>query len=125
MKLFQRFAYYGMGLLIGSVFVYFIWEKKDVVFNYLPNARVLSKIQRDTHLFSDDAIQSMKEIGIDSLSIEEILKFGDVSFRDSDTKSRPCRTFVIDGKPEGKSIRIFVKACDSISTIDRVILNEK
>lgn len=125
MKLFQRFAYYGIGLLIGSVFVYFIWEKKDVVFNYLPNARVLSKIQRDKHLFSDDAIQSMKEIGVDSLSIEEILKFGDVSFRDSDTKSKPCRTFVIDGKPEGKSIRIFVKACDSISTIDRVILNEK
>ena len=49
MKLVHRFVYYGFGLLIGSIFVYFIWGKKNVSFNYFPNARVLKDIKNDNY----------------------------------------------------------------------------
>ena len=52
MTFIHRFAYFLLGLTVGSIFVYFIWEKKEVVFNYLPNARLLSDISRKDLLYS-------------------------------------------------------------------------
>lgn len=123
MKLFQRFAYYGVGLLLGSVFVYFIWQKKKVEFDYLPNARVLKNIRTDVRLFSDDATESMRTIGIDTTDISAILQYGDVDFKKSSPRAKPCKIYFIDGKPKEKNITLIVKKCDTISTIDTVILN--
>ncbi len=123
MKLIHRFAYYGFGLLIGIIFVYFIWEKKNVEFDYMPNARVLKTIRTDARLFSDNATEAMISIGIDTADINAILKYGDVDFKKSDQRGEPCKTYVIDGKPKEKDITIVVKKCDEIATIDKVILN--
>ena len=123
MKLLQRFAYYGIGLLLGSIFVYFIWGKKGASFDYLPNARVLKNIRTDTRLFSDNATENMQTIGIDTADISAMLKYGDVDFKKSDQRGKPCKTFVINGEPKEKNITIVIKKCDSISTIDKVILN--
>ncbi|MCF6296570.1 MAG: DUF4258 domain-containing protein [Flavobacteriaceae bacterium] len=123
MNLIKRFIYYGIGLLLGSIFVYFIWEKKNVQFDYMPNARVLKTIRTDTRLFSDNATESMINIGIDTLDISDILKYGDVDFKKSSPRKKPCKIFVIDGNPKEKDITIVIKKCDSISTIDKVILN--
>jgi len=125
MKLFQRFAYYGMGLLIGSIFVYFIWQKKDVQFAYMPNARVLKNIRTDVRLFSNDAKKSMSKIGLDSIDIAAILKHGNVDFKKSSPREKPCKIYFIDGSPKEKSITLIIKKCDTISTIERIILNQK
>lgn len=123
MKLFQRIAFYGFGVLIGSIFVYFVWGKKGASFDYLPNARVLKNIRSDVRLFSVDATESMMNIEIDTADISAILKYGNVDFDKSDQRGKPCKTFVIDGKPKEKDITIVIKKCDTISTIDKVILN--
>ncbi|PHR69429.1 MAG: hypothetical protein COA67_10685 [Lutibacter sp.] len=123
MKFIQRFAYYGVGLLVGSIFVYFVWGKKGASFDYMPNARVLKDIRTDTRLFSDNATESMQNIGIDTADISAILKYGNVDFKKSDQRGKPCKTFVIDGLPKEKDITIVVKKCDETSTIDKVTLN--
>ena len=123
MKFIHRFAYYGVGLLVGSIFVYFVWEKKGATFDYMPNARVLKTLSTDTRLFSDNATESMQTIGIDTADISAILKYGNVDFKKSDQRGEPCKTFVIDGKPKEKDITIVVKKCDSTATIDKVTLN--
>ena len=123
MKLFKRFLFYGIGLIIGSIFVYFIWEKKDVQFDYGPNARVLKTIRTDVRLFSDEAKESMKAIGLDSVDIAVILQDGDVDFGESKPREEPCKKYVIHGNPKEKDITLIIKKCDTISTIDKVLLN--
>ncbi|PCI09844.1 MAG: hypothetical protein COB73_04525 [Flavobacteriaceae bacterium] len=124
MKLLKRFLFFGTGLLIGSVFVYFIWEKKDVHFDYGPNARVLKNIRTDVQFFSDDAKESMITIGLDSVDIAMILQDGDVDFGESSPRAEPCKTYVINGNPKEKNITLIVKKCDTISTIDKVLLGD-
>ncbi len=122
MKLLKRFLFYGIGLIIGSIFVYFIWEKKDVHFDYGPNARVLKTIRTDVRLFSDDAKESMRVIELDSVDIATILLDGDVDFGESSPRTKPCKTYVIHGNPKDKEITLIVKKCDTISTIDKILL---
>lgn len=123
MKLAKRFAFYGLGLVMGSIFVYFVWGKKSASFDYLPNARVLKNIRTDVRLFSDDATQSMLTIGLDSVDIADILQNGNVDFKKSSPREKPCKIYYVDGNPKEKDITLIIKKCDTISTIDKVILN--
>ncbi len=123
MDLLKRFIYYGSGLFIGIIFVFFIWDKKKIQFDYLPNARTLKKIRKDTRLFSAYANENMLKIGIDTADISTILIDGNVNFKKSDPRGEPCKTYFIEGNIEDKNIALVVKKCDTISTIDKVILN--
>lgn len=124
MKFTQRLAYFGFGLLIGSIFLYFFWGKKNATFDYLPNARVLKSLRTDVRLFSDDAKNSMKTIGLDSADISAILEYGNVDFKNSKPRTEPCKTYAVKGKPKQKNITLIIKKCDTISTIQQVLLKE-
>lgn len=123
MKLAKRIAFYGLGLIMGSIFVYFVWGKKSASFDYMPNARVLKNIRTDVRLFSDDATQSMLTIGLDSVDIADVLQNGNVDFKKSTPRAEPCKIYYIDGNPKEKDITLIIKKCDTVSTIDKVILN--
>ena len=124
MKLVHRFAYYGIGLLIGSIFVYFIWGKKNVSFNYFPNARVLKDIRNDVPFYSNEAYENMLSSNIDSSEVSTILTYGNVDFKRSLPRAKPCKTYYINGKPNNKEVTLVIKKCDSISTIQSVILSK-
>lgn len=123
MDLVKRFIYFGVGLTIGVVFVFFIWDKKKIQFDYLPNARVLKKLRTDTRFYSNTANEEMLKIGIDTADVTTILSEGTVDFKKSDPRGKPCKTFIVDGNTKDKNITIVVKRCDTISTIDKVLLN--
>lgn len=120
MKFIHRFAYYLIGITIGSIFVYFIWEKKNVQFDYLPNARVLKDIRNDTQKYSSDALEQMQTLQLDSVDIAQILEFGDIDFGESKPREKPCKTYVIYGSPKEKEITLVVKKCDSVSTFESI-----
>jgi hypothetical protein len=122
MKLVHRFAYYGFGLLIGSIFVYFIWVKKKVSFNYFPNARVLKDLKNDVRFYSNEATENMLSSNIDSSEVSMILTHGNVDFKRSLPRAKPCKTYYIDGKPNNKEVILVIKKCDSISTIQQVLV---
>ncbi len=122
MKLLKRFFYFGMGLFVGSIFVWFIWEKKDVQFDYMPNARVLKNIRTDVRLFSNEATNNMTTIGLDSIDISSILKNGNVDFGESSPREKPCKIYVVNGKTKKKNIKLTIIKCDTVSTIDKVNL---
>ena len=124
MKFIHRFAYFLIGLLIGSVFVYFAWGKKGASFDYLPNARVLKNIRTDTRIYTDSATESMTTYGLDTTDINTILEFGKVDFKKSSPREKPCKTYVVDGKPNQKEITLIIKKCDTISTIHQILLTE-
>ena len=123
MKLVHRFAYFGFGLLIGSIFVYFIWGKKNVSFTYFPNARVLKDIRNDVRFYSNEANENMLSSSIDTSEVNLILLYGNVDFKRSLPRAKPCKTYYIDGKSNNKEVTLVIKKCDSISTIQSVILS--
>lgn len=120
--LIKRIGYYLVGLSIGSIAVYFFWEKKEATFDYGMDARTLKTIRIKKRLFSDKAKRVMLNSEIDTLQISKILYQGDVDFGKSKPRQKPCAEYFITGKKELKNVSLYVVRCDSTSTIDKIII---
>ena len=123
MKLLKRFLFYGIGLIIGSIFVYFIWEKKDVQFDYGPNARVLKNIRIKTQMYSSEVLNKLSSTNLDSATISQILKNGNVDIWNK-IELDSCIQYNIKGRDSLKNITITVMNCDSVAIIEKVLLTK-
>ena len=121
--LLKRIGYYLVGLSIGSVAVFFFWQKKDATFDYGMDARTLKTIRIKERFFSDDAKKSMQKNSIDTLDISTILYTGDVDFGKGKPRQKPCAEYFITGTKNLKNVSLYVKRCDSTSTIEKIIVN--
>ncbi len=120
--LIKRIGYYLVGLSIGSVGVYFFWQKKQATFDYGMDARTLKTIRIRKRVFSDDAKNAMEKHNIDTLKISTILYTGDVDFGKGNPRKKPCAEYFITGKKELEKVSLLIKRCDSTSTIQKVIV---
>nr|WP_299382031.1 DUF4258 domain-containing protein [Allomuricauda sp.] len=95
MAFLKRLGWYLVGLSIGIVFLVFFLKKKSgengIEFCYFPNCRVL-KDMRSKPLMFDENLQEQYR---DTMLIKEFLTNGDIDFGRSDTKSEPCKTYII------------------------------
>jgi hypothetical protein len=125
MKFIHRFAYFLMGLTVGSIFVYFIWNKKDVVFNYFPNSRLLSNLNNKKIHFSQNFKDKCRDLNIiDSLIVTNILEDGDVDFWNK-VKIDSCIEYNISGSKKFKNMTLTIINCDSTATIQHIILSKQ
>ena len=124
MAFIKRLGWYLVGISIGIVFLTFILKKKSgeegVDFCYLPNCRVLKDFRSKTLKYSDVAQNQIKEMQLDSLFFKQAFTKGDVDFRKTNTKSKPCKTYFVDYK--NKTIK--VQNCPNKVTIDRVMVEK-
>ena len=118
----KRIFYYLIGLSIGSVGVYFFWQKKNATFDYGMDARTLKTIRIRDRVYSEQAKNAMQKFDIDSLKIATILHNGDVDFGESKPRQKPCPEYFITGKKELEKISLLVKRCDSTATIEKIIV---
>jgi len=121
--LIKRFGYYLVGLSIGSIAVYFFWQKKEATFDYGMDARTLKTIRVRERLFSNTAKKMMLQHDIDTLKISTILYNGDVDFSKGKPREKPCAEYFITGKKELNNVSLLVKRCDSTATIQNIIVN--
>lgn len=98
MKFAHRFAYYLLGLVMGSFVVAAIYSGKDTRCNYFPNARVLNDLRNKPFDYSNKASQVLSEKWIDTSDIKNTLKFGDVDFDKSNIKVGNGKIYIIEGK---------------------------
>jgi len=98
MKFSHRFAYYLIGLIMGSFFVAAVFSGKDTRCNYFPNARVLNDLRNKPFNYSAKASQILDEKWIDTMDIKNTLKFGDVDFDQSNIEFKKGKIYVIEGK---------------------------
>jgi hypothetical protein len=98
MKFSHRFAYYLIGLIMGSFFVAAVFSGKDTRCNYFPNARVLNDLRNKPFNYSDKASQILAEKWIDTIDIKNTLKYGDVDFDQSNVEFEKGKIYVIEGK---------------------------
>lgn len=120
--LIKRIGYFLVGASISCVGVYFFWQKKNATFDYGMDARTLKTIRIKKRAFSDDAKKVMRNSDIDTLSISTILYTGDVDFGKSKPRQKPCAEYYITGKRELEHVSLYVSRCDSISTIENIII---
>ncbi|NNE02321.1 MAG: DUF4258 domain-containing protein, partial [Eudoraea sp.] len=52
--------------------------------------------------------------------IQYFLIDGSVDFSKSDTKSKPCKTYVIENSLDGKEAAMHVESCDSLVRVNEV-----
>jgi len=98
MKFVHRFAYYLIGLIIGSFFVAAVFSGKDTRCNYFPNARVLNDLRNKPFHYSDKASQILLQKWIDTIDIKNTLQYGDVDFDNSNIKVGSGKIYIIEGK---------------------------
>jgi hypothetical protein len=120
--LIKRIGYYLVGVSLGSIAVYFFWQKKQASFDYGMDARTLKTIRIRERVFSEEAKKAMFQYHIDTTKISTILYIGDVDFGKSKARQKPCPEYYITGKKELKNVSLLVKRCDSIATIEKVIV---
>tara|TARA_B100000768_G_C11256579_1_gene366695 strand:- start:891 stop:1259 length:369 start_codon:yes stop_codon:yes gene_type:complete len=120
--LIKRIGYYLVGLSLGSIAVYFFWQKKQATFDYGMDARTLKTIRIRKRVFSNEAKNAMLKYNIDTTKISTILYVGDVDFGKSKARQKPCPEYYISGKRELENISLLVKRCDSLASIEKVIV---
>lgn len=120
--LLKRIGYFLIGATISSIGVYFFWQKKNATFDYGMDARTLKTIRIRNRMYSDEAKKVMQKSEIDSLKIDKILNFGDVDFGKSNPRQKPCAEYYVTGKKELKNVSLYISRCDSISTIQKIMI---
>lgn len=117
----KRLGYFMVGLSIGIVFLAFFLKKKSdqtgVYFCYLPNCRVLKDLRSKPIYYSDRISEMLQNKELDTLTINHFFKEGEVNFSESDTKSKPCKTYMIEDETASKMTTLKVKNCPERITI--------
>ncbi|UNY98161.1 DUF4258 domain-containing protein [Zhouia spongiae] len=117
MPFLKRFGFYLIGLSLGIVFLAFFFKEKRTEFCYLPNCRVLKDIRSKEITFSDELQRIIEDKSISKAYFDAILIDGDVLFKKSDTKSKPCKTYIIEGNIQDKTVEITVLNCKTKAEI--------
>lgn len=99
MKFVHRLAYYLLGVMIGGIFLIFIFKEKRTEFCYLPNCRVLKDIRTKGLSIAPEAKTTLEEKWVTMDDIKNSLKYGDVDFSKSN-KPNPGggKLYIIEGK---------------------------
>ena len=118
----KRIGFYLLGVSIGSIAVFFFWNKKDATFDYGMDARTLKTIRIKKRLFSESAKEVMLKRNIDTTQISAILRNADVDFNKGKPRQKPCAEYFITGKGSFKNVSLYVSRCDSTATIEKVIV---
>lgn len=120
MQLLKRIGLYLLGIALGVPIVLFIWKGKDVTFDYGMDARTLKTIKKRKRIFSEEAKRTMLEHSIDTAMISNVLNTGDVNFKKSKPRKKPCAEYMVIGE----KIDFYVIRCDSTATIDKIFIKK-
>ncbi|WP_289062803.1 DUF4258 domain-containing protein [uncultured Zobellia sp.] len=124
MDFLKRLGFYLIGLSIGIVFLTFFLKKKSketgTEFCYFPNCRTLKDIRSKPMSYSDDVSRLFSEKQIDTVDIANILRNGDVDFSNSQTKTTPCKTYIIEGTIQEKEAVLKIRNCKEKALLESI-----
>jgi len=117
MKFTQRLGYYLGGFAIGLVILMFFLNGKDASCDYGPNARTVKNISSKSIIFSQDALSFINRYSIDSTTIVNLVKYGDVDFSESKAMIDSCRVYHVENSYKDREMVLKIKNCDSLATL--------
>lgn len=114
MEFYKRVWWYIFGVGIGVIMVMFLFgSRKDIVFNYFPNARVKGNLLSKHIDYDSITLKKLDALKLDTSNVYMLLKNGSVDFSKSNTKLDSCKTYYI----ENDKINVVFENCDSIVKI--------
>lgn len=124
MAFLKRLGFYLFGLSIGIVFLTMFLKKKSaetgVYFCYLPNCRTLKDIRSKPFYYSEEVKKIMQTKAIDTAEIKLLLTNADIDFGKSETKTKPCKTYLLEGYLKEKEVFASVKNCSGKATLESI-----
>lgn len=120
MKFVQRLGYYLGGFAIGLVILMFFLNGKDASCDYSPNARTVKNISSKPIKYSSNTATFVFQHKFDSITVVNLIKYGNVDFSKSDTKLDSCKIYHIDNSYKERDLTLTVKNCDSIATVTNI-----
>ncbi|MRX63937.1 DUF4258 domain-containing protein [Maribacter luteus] len=124
MAFLKRLGFYLFGLSIGLVFLTIFLKNKSeetgVEFCYFPNCRTLKDIRSKKISYSNEIDQMIRDKQLDSLTIMGFLNDGEVDFKNSDTKSTPCKTYLIESEVNDVLAKMTVQNCPDSAVVQNI-----
>ena len=120
MKFIHRLGYYLSGLVVGIIMLLFFLGGKKTSCDWGLDARVLKNIRNKERVVSQSAMQFFNDQKVDTSAISNLLKTGDVNFKESNIDAKPCKIYQIEGNVNNKYIGLIFENCDSTATLKRV-----
>ena len=117
MKFTQRLAYYLGGFAIGLIILMFFLNGKEASCDYGPNARTVKNISSKPITYSNEVSSFVTNHSIDSSTVVNLVKYGNVDFSKSNTELDSCKIYHIDNIYKDKDILLSIENCDSIAKI--------
>lgn len=99
MKFKHRLAYYLFGVLIGGLFLMFVFANKKTEFCYMPNCRALKNIRSKGIVVSKEAQKRFNEKWVTMDDVQKTLQHGDVDFsRSNKPAPEGGKIYIIEGR---------------------------
>lgn len=127
MPFIKRLGFYLFGVSLGILFLAFFFKKKTedtgAYFCYFPNCRTLKDIRSKPMYYSDAVTEQLRSKALDTTDIVGLLTQGDVDFGRSDTKSNPCKTYIVEGTIKEVEVIATVRNCIKKATLESIVPN--
>ena len=124
MAFLKRLGFFLVGLSIGLVFLTIFFKNKaketGMEICYFPNCRVLKDMRSKPLSYSDEINKLIQSKALDSTDIDHFLHDGDIDFGKSNTKSVPCKTYLIEGTVKDKEAILQVKNCTAKLVVEHI-----
>lgn len=117
MKFIHRLGYYLGGFAVGLILLMFFLNGKDASCDYGPNARTTKNISSKPIHYSEKSSEFVINQQIDSTTVINLIKFGNVNFSRSNTKLDSCKVYFIENIYKERDMELKIKNCDSIATL--------
>jgi hypothetical protein len=124
MDFIKRLGFYMGGFAIGLVFLIFFLSGKRAQCNWFPDDRVIADIGKKSIRLSPEVRELLKTRQLDTLSIQMILKYGDVDFSKSNTDTIPCSSYYINGRQELKKTALIVTNCERYARVEQMVIEQ-
>ena len=114
MSFLKRLGYYLGGFSAGLIFLAFFLNGKRTQCNYSPDARVLNNLSKKEWAY-DANIESFFDL--DSITIQSLLKNGDINFGSSETKKDSCKVYWVETEFKMKEYNLKIENCEKVAKI--------
>ena len=111
MKFIHRLGYYLGGFAIGLVVLAFFLSGKEARCDYSPNARTTKYLSGLPKSYSENAEAFMKERDMDTSIVKQLIRYGKVDFGNSDTKGKPCKTYLLNSVFKESKLEFVIENC--------------
>ncbi len=121
MKFIHRVGYYLGGFSIGLILLAFFLQGKKTSCDYSPNSRTTKNIANKLKIYSEESQSIMSKYKMDTTTVSNLIRYGNVDFSKSDTKSEGCKTYYIDNSFKDIDFELKIENCDSMVTIQSIL----